>query len=59
MCFSEREKRHGRERGNVEEHGNMKKRKAKEWELSDGFERQERSVKGGRGAAENEAARGR
>lgn len=42
-----RETRHGRERGNVEEYGNIKKRKEKEWELSEEFERQEWSVKEG------------
>lgn len=47
VCDSVREMRHGRERGNVEEYGNIKKRKEKEWELSEEFERQERSVKEG------------
>lgn len=41
------EKRHGLLRGNVEEYGNMKNRKEKEWELREEFERQERSVKEG------------
>lgn len=51
MFFSEKgkkkEKRHGWERGNVEEYGNMKKRKEKRMGSSEEFERQEQSVKEG------------